>query len=257
MRTPAFASWSNVARAASLIGLASSLLLSVTAAAQSSGKGFLFKRPVGSFALRGGFSQPRGSSDIFSFITDELTLGRGDFAGASLGADLAFRIKPRVDLVFGTSYDGSTAHSEFRRFVDNNDLPIEQTTSLARVPFTVSAKLYLTSPGRSIGRYAWVPATFAPFVGLGGGFTWYRFRQQGDFIDRGTLDVFSDRFRSSGWAPTANLFAGLDVALGPRFGVTGEGRYLWARGPMSTDFSNFDRIDLSGYNASLGVYVRF
>jgi hypothetical protein len=86
---------------------------------------------------------------------------------------------------------------------------------------------------------------------------WYNFRQKGDFIDMSTSNVFSDTFRSSGWAPTANGFAGLDVALGPRFGVTGEGRYLWARGPMSRDFSDFDRIDLSGYNASLGIYVRF
>jgi hypothetical protein len=212
---------------------------------------------VGSFALRAGFEQASAESDIFSFMTDELTLGRSDFAGVSFAGDLAFRIRPQLDLVLGGSYSGSSARSEFRDFVDNNDLPIEQTTSLKRVPLTASAKLYLTSRGRSIGRFAWIPTKFAPFVGVGGGAMWYRFRQRGDFIDMDTFDVFPDEFRSSGWTPTANGFAGLEVSLGPRFGLTGEGRYTWAKAPLSEDFSGFDRIDLSGYNASLGLYVRF
>lgn len=240
-----------------LVGLAMALVFAHPVMAQGSGNGFLFRQPVGSFGLRAGFAQANAGSDVFSFMTDELTLGRSDFAGVSLGVDLAFRIKSQVDLVLGAEYSGSNARSEFRRFVDNNDLPIEQSTSLARVPLTASAKMYLTPRGRSIGRFAWVPAQFAPFVGVGGGAMWYQLRQQGDFIDMETFEVFPDAFRSSGWTPTANGLAGLDVSLGPRFGVTGEGRYTWAKAPLSRDFSGFDRIDLSGYNASLGLYVRF
>lgn len=239
------------------LAIALALALAHPAAAQLSGNGFLFRQPVGSFGVRAGFAQPIAGSDIFSFMTDELTLGRSDFAGVSYGADLAFRIRSQVDLVLGAAYSGSDVRSEFRHFVDNNDLPIEQTTSLARVPLTASAKLYLTPRGRSIGRFAWVPAQFAPFVGVGGGAMWYQLRQRGDFIDMETLDVFPDAFESSGWTPTANGLAGLDVSLGPRFGVTAEGRYTWAKAPLSQDFSGFDRIDLSGYNASLGLYVRF
>ncbi len=245
------------ARIAWSVGLATGLVLPLPVAAQGSGNGFLFRQPVGSFGVRAGFAQASAGSDIFSFMTNELTLGRSDFAGVSYGADLAFRIWSRVDLVLGGAYSGSDVRSEFRRFVDNNDLPIEQTTNLARIPLTASAKLYLTPRGRSVGRFAWIPATFAPFVGVGGGAMWYRFRQQGDFIDMDTFEVFPDTFRSSGWTPTANGFAGLDVSLSPRFGLTGDGRYTWARAPLSSDFSGFDRIDLSGYNASLGLYVRF
>ncbi|HJU72756.1 MAG TPA: hypothetical protein VJ717_03350 [Gemmatimonadaceae bacterium] len=237
------------------LGLA--LLLSDPVGAQTQGDGFLFRTPVGSFAVRAGFSQANAGSDIFSFVTDELTLGRSDFAGLSYAADLAFTILPQLDLVFGGSYSGSSAESEFRHFVDNNDLPIEQTTSLARVPVTASAKLYLTSRGRSIGRYAWIPTKLAPFIGAGGGAMWYRFRQEGDFINMETTEVFPDKFESTGWTVTATGFGGLDVSLGPRFGFTGEGRYTWARAPMSEDFDGFERIDLSGYQASLGFYVRF
>jgi len=245
------------ARLADFVGLAAAMVLALPADAQRTGNGFLFQEPVGSLGVRGGFAQARGNSDIFSFITDELTLGRGAFASASFSADLAFRIGPRADLVFGVSYFGSNARSEFRRFVDNNDLPIEQTTGLARVPLTANAKVYLTSRGRSIGRFAWVPARFAPFVGVGGGAMWYRLRQRGDFINMETLDVFSDTFQSSGFTPVVDGFAGLDISLSPRYGLTGEGRYLWATAAMGRDFSGFDRIDLSGYNASFGLYVRF
>lgn len=240
-----------------LAGLATLFAGAHSADAQAQGRGFLFRPPVGSFAIRAGFAQARAQSDVFAFVTDELTLGRSDFASASVDADLAIRVLPRLDVVLGGGYSGRNAGSEFRRFVDNDDRPIEQTTNLTRVPVTVSAKLYLLSRGRSIGRFAWVPTSWSPYVGAGGGGMWYQFRQNGDFINKETLDVFPDTFKSSGWAATAHGLAGLDISLGPRFGLTGEGRYMWGRAPMSRDFKGFDKIDLSGYNASVGLYVRF
>ena len=71
------------------------------------------------------------------------------------------------------------------------------------------------------------------------------------------MDVFPDTFQSSGWTPTAHVSAGTDVGFGLRYGLTGEARYAWARARLSSDFSGFDRIDLSGYNLSMGFYVRF
>ncbi len=64
--------------------------------------------------------------------------------------------------------------------------------------------MYLADPGRSIGRFAWIPNRFAPYVGAGGGAMWYRFRQEGDFIDFDTLKVFPDTFDSDGWTPTVH-----------------------------------------------------
>ncbi len=263
MRSPPLAFSSIVAvsatqRLAVAFGIAAAIVLATPGAAQQgSGSGFLFRQPVASLGLRAGFSQPSASSDVFEFVTDELSLGRSDFASASFEADLGIRLFERLDLVLGGAYSGSSTRSDFRRFVDNNDLPIEQTTSLQRVPVTASAKLYLMDRGRSVGRYAWIPSTLAPYVGAGGGALWYRFRQEGDFINMETFDVFSDTFESDGWTPTAVGFVGLDVSLGPRFGVTGEGRYTWGKASMSSDFSGFEKIDLSAYNASLGFYVRF
>lgn len=225
--------------------------------AQGMGDGFFFKEPVATLALRGGFGHANARSDIFSFAERQLTIGRGDFSGFTIGSDLGFRVSPRLDVVLGASYAGSSTPSEYRDFVDNNDLPIEQTTTFRRVPLTASLKAYMTPRGRSIGRFAWIPAKFAPYLGGGGGAMWYSFRQSGDFIDSESDAVFSDVFKSSGWTPEAHAMAGIDVSLSPRWMLTGEGRYTWARANMSEDFVDFDRIDLSGFAITAGIAVRF
>jgi len=243
--------------AAAAGGLAVTLLAAPPVQAQGTGRGFLFNEPVASFSLRGGFDRAMAGSDVFSFATRQLTLDRGDFSALTVGADLSFRVAPRIDVVFGGAYAGASAPSEFRDFVDQDDLPIEQTTSFQRVPLMASVKAYLTPRGRSIGRFAWVPARYAPYLGAGGGAMWYRFRQQGDFIDFETDEVFGDDIASSGWTPMAHALAGLDYSLSPRVAFTGEGRYAWARANLSDRFEGFDRIDLSGFTVTAGVSVRF
>ncbi|HEX2780829.1 MAG TPA: hypothetical protein VHM30_15115 [Gemmatimonadaceae bacterium] len=228
----------------------------VPVGAQDNGDGFLFMTPRASFTLRGGFSAPSARGDLYSFVTDQFTLGRSDFQAPTIDADLSFRLLPRLDASFGVSYERSNRKSEFRHFVDNNDLPIEQSTALARVPVTASLKLYLAPRGRSIGKFAWVPYRFAPYVGAGGGAMWYRFMQEGDFIDFNTYGVFSDRFESSGWTKTAHVMAGAEYSLNPRIALTGEGRYHWAKAQLGRDFVGFDGIDLSGFALTLGFTVR-
>jgi len=227
------------------------------ALAQSAGEGFLFRPPSGAVAIRGGFDLARAGSDVFTFVTDELTVAKRDFSSASLAVDIAFTVTPRMQGVFTMGTTQSTIPSEFRNFIDNNDRPIQQTTMFHRVPLTGSLKTYLSDPGRTVGHFAWIPARYAPYVGGGGGVMWYRLHQEGDFIDFNTFKVFPDQFDSDGWAPTVHAFGGVDVSLSPRFAVTAEGRYQWARGPLSRDFSGFDRIDLSGFAVTSGITIRY
>jgi hypothetical protein len=227
------------------------------AAAQTAGDGFLFRPPAGTVAIRGGFDLARAGSDLFQFVTDELTVRTRDFSSVAVAFDVAFTVSPRVQGVFSLGTAQSTIPSEFRNWLDNNDRPIQQTTMFHRVPVTGSVKTYLSDPGRSVGHFAWIPARYAPYVGAGGGIMWYRFHQEGDFIDFDTLRVFPDQFDSDGWAPTVHAFGGVDVSLSPRFAVTAEGRYQWARAPLSRDFSGFDRIDLSGFALTSGITIRY
>jgi opacity protein-like surface antigen len=238
--------------------LACSTAIPVVARSQvSGGDGFLFGRPHGTFAIRGGFASPTAGSDVFSFAAKNLTLSKGDFGSASFGADLGLRLSDRLDLQFGVSSMGRTVNSEFRKWVDNDNKPIEQQTGFDRVPVTAGLKLYLTSPGRSISRLAWIPSKLTPYVAAGGGMMWYSFRQSGDFVDFQTLDVFSSKLSSSSWTPMAYAAGGIDYSLTSHLSLTTEARYDLARATMSNSFEGFNRIDLSGLTANVGLSVRF
>jgi hypothetical protein len=227
------------------------------AQAQGAGDGFLFKPPKGSVSFRGGFDRASTGSDLFAFAADQLTLSRGDFSSLTFATDVDFQITAAVEVRFSVGVSRSTIPSEFRDWVDNDRQPILQTTGFNRVPITASLKTYLFGQGRRVGHFAWVPARYAPYVGGGGGVMWYRFKQSGDFIDFATTRVFHDYFDSSGVTPTAQAFAGTDISLSPRFAVSTEGRYQWARAPLSRDFSGFERIDLSGFALTAGFSIRY
>ena len=94
-------------------------------------------------------------------------------------------------------------------------------------------------------------------MGAGGGGEWYRFEQSGDFVDFKTKDVFNARLESNGWSPVADIFAGAEFSLDPRFALVTEARYGWSRSGLGADYSGFNRIDLSGFSTTAGIAVRF
>ena len=240
-----------------LVAVAAMLPLPVAVSAQAGGPGFLFRRPMASVGIRGGYALPQAGSEIFDFAREQLTLGTSDFASSAWGAELAVRVAERLDVAAGVGVTRTSKRSEFRDWVDLDDLPIEQTTEFIRVPVTLSAKWYLRDRGRSVSRFVWVPERWSPYVGVGGGAIWYRFSQKGDFVDFETLDVFSAFLESEGTTATAHVFSGVDLSLGPKVVLTGEGRYSWGKMDMGLDFVDFDSIDLGGFQATVGLSLRF
>jgi len=245
-------------RAAILFAVvAATLAAARPARAQDSGDGFRFGRPSGSWSLRGGFAMPSAGSDVFSFTSTTFTVNRSDFRSFDYGADLAFTISPRLDIVLDIAHSGTVRGSEYRAFEDNNHLPIQQNTTFQRTPVTVNARYYLTPRGRQIGRYAWVPITLVPYVGAGVGAMNYGFDQTGDFIDFTTLAVGPDALHSTGCAPMAQAFAGAEWSMGPGWALRTEARYVTSSATMSSDYVGFQKIDLSGFTTSVGFFVRF
>jgi hypothetical protein len=224
--------------------------------AQTAGDGFLFHAPAGSWTFRGGLAYATANSDVFAFVTDQLTIDRFDFASATVGTSLALRVSQRNDIVIDVGYSNVTHASEFRDWVDQNDQPIEQSTSLRRIPITLGHRHYITSRGRAIGQFAWIPARRALYIGVGGGMMEYKFRQVGDFIDFTTLNVAHDEFVSQAWTAAAHAAAGLDITLGSLTMLTAEARYTWAKAPLSSDFKDFNKIDLSGMSVTAGLTFR-
>jgi opacity protein-like surface antigen len=246
-------------KASSSFSLAIALALAipiVSAAAQSAGDGYLFHAPVVTIGVRGGYSGATAGSDVFDDVTSQLTLKKSDFGSLTLGADMAFSLTSKLDFTLDAGYSRSSHKSEFRDFVDNNNLPIEQTTTFERIPFTANLKLHLASAGRSIGTLAWIPSRFVPYIGGGIGVMRYRFEQQGDFVDFNTNAVFNTTLDAKDWAFVEQVMAGAEYNFSPMFGMTLDARYLHGRGSLGSAYSGYDKIDLSGASASVGLAVR-
>lgn len=229
------------------------------AAAQSPSPDFLFGSPNGMIGFRSGWMFASANSDLFTFVQQHLTVDQKDFNAPAIGVDVEFAVAPRVSAIGGFEYSRASKNSEYRDFVDNQRLPITQTTRLSEWNLSGSVKFAVTPRGRDISSRAWIPAAVTPYVGAGAGFLHHEFLQYGDFIDVDSpaMDIFTDTFRSAGWTPSGHVFGGVDVRLYKRMYLSGEGRYLWSSSTPGRDFIDFDPIDLAGFKATVGIHYMF
>lgn len=218
---------------------------------------FLFEKPHGSVTLRGSWLFSSGNSDWYDFVTDHLTLKQKDFNAPGFGFDVNVPVTSRVDVQFAFDISRSRKLSEYRDFVDNNRLPIEQTTTLREVNLGGNIRLNLAERGRALSRLAWVPRTVVPYVGGGAGVMNYNLVQMGDFVDFVDFSVFPEVFESHAWALSGQVFGGADVHVFKRMYVTVDGRYLWSRANLGLDFIDFEKLDLAGFRLSGGVNFIF
>lgn len=231
-------------------------LLLFPAAAAAQARDYRLGEPAVTGGLHVGWGLVRGGGQLFDFTREQLTVDRRDLDGLSLRGEVAVRLGDRLDLAVGAGWAGGEVRSEFRDWVDQDELPIEQTTWFSRVPVTVGGKLYLTERGRRISQFAWIPAQRSFYLAGGGGVSWYRFQQRGAFVNTETLVVFDEHFVTDGWGPTGYLGAGADFSLGPRAFLTSEARYMAGSASVGSDFDGFDRIDLGGWQFSVGIAIR-
>ena len=248
-----------------LVGAALVAAAAMPLSAQGTGNGYLFGVPTGGLTIRAGWFIASANSDFYTEAGKDLTLDKSDFSAPTIGADLALRLTPQLDVTFDGAWIGSSQKSHYRTLVDADNKEIEQTTTLRRVPLTANLKAYLVPRGRSVGSLAYIPAKVVPWVGVGAGATWYKAEQSGDFLNvplctelqtEAACAVFSDDITDDGWGPALQGMGGVDITLTPRIALTGDARYLWSRASMEDSFSGFEKIDLSGVSVTLGVTFR-
>ena len=174
-----------------------------------------------------------------------------------LGFEVGIPVHRRVDVVIGLDVSRASASSEYRDYVEDNDLPIAQQTRLTVVPLAAGVKLYLTPRGREVSRYAFLPSRVRVYAGGGGGGVWTKLEQTGDFVDFVDLSIFSAALRSSGWGWSAHGFGGVELSLRPRWSLAVEGRYVRAAAGLGEDFVRFAPMDLSGVRVRAGFHVSF
>lgn len=221
------------------------------------GSGYLLRRPPAALSLRIGVNQPSASSDVFRSFHKDLTLGNRDYFGAAYALDLSIPVSPHADVLLSAGVSGRRSYSEFRDYVDNDDLPIEQSTAFYRVPLSVGLKWNLVPSGRKVGQLAWVPQRFVPYLSAGAGVSHYSLRQNGDFIDFNTLRVFPSALSASGWGGLVYASAGATIGINSWVGYTTEVRYDRSEAPLRGDYQGFSAISLSGVGLTTGFTFRF
>lgn len=226
------------------------------------GDGYLFRTPAGGLTIRGGAQAPLGRSDLFDFTTEQLTLNRRNLAGAAWGGDINGAFSDRWEWLISIDWLSRSATSEYRRFEEQlpngQRSPINQTTAFRRMPITFGLRYNLMPAGERIGQYAWLPSKMVPYLLAGAGGTWYKFRQEGDFVDFSNNNrIFTDDYESSGWGTTGFVGAGFDVSLNLYFVLSTQVRATIGNTSMGRDFRGFQPIDLSGASLTTGLRIRF
>jgi hypothetical protein len=220
---------------------------------------FEFAAPRFSIGIRGGYAVNRADSDLHDFVRGLLTLERSDFDGPVFAMDVSWHALPWLDAMMGFEVSGSSAASEYRSFVDTDDLPIIQRTRVTQVPITFSAKAYPLGRGKQVGQFAWIRKAVAPYVGAGFGPTWYELKQSGDFVDFDDCTavdecaIFRGSLRSTGWAFAGHAFLGVDIKITRSVGAIVEARYYWASADVGGSFVGFRSIDLDGAHFTAGI----
>jgi hypothetical protein len=233
------------------------VIISIAQPARAEGPDFFFGIPRGWIGARSSWVAERASGDLFSFVRDQLTIGGSAFNRPTFGGQLGIRVKPRISFTADVDWGRSSTNSEYRHFIGTDQLPVSQTTALTQSNVSLSVRFDVTSAGQRISRLAWIPRRFVPFVGAGGGLSYYDFTQYGEFVDYTDRSIFRNTFDSTGWTPSGHLLAGADVEVWRKVYLTVEARYLWAHGDLGADFKGFDGIDLSGFHWTSGINVVF
>lgn len=259
-----------------ILATAVATLLPVAPAELYAQDGFLFGSPKAQLTVRAGPVLHRAGGDLFDFFQSELTLDRSDFRAPALGVDLAIVVHPRLDVTVGAAwssvetqsaaFDPTCVGTEYEcTYVDTDtELPIEQRTTFRSTPVTAGLRFYPLSRGRGISELAWVPSRTVPYIGAGGGISFYRLAQSGEFVER-TVDengepaayIFGADLESRGRAAIGQLFAGVDHWFTPRLGLNVEGRYIIGSATPGIDFQGWDSLDLSGLNMGVGLALRW
>lgn len=218
---------------------------------------FFFGRPRGWLALRGGLLMPRAGGELFSFVSETLTVSRSDFRAPAFNMELGFLLTESLAVEAGMDVGQRSVNSEYRRFISSTGSPITQTTKLVQNGLVVGMRYTPSGHGQRISRFAFIPRRMTPYVGTGLQAVYYSFTQTGSFVDFVDRSIFPDVFKSGGWAMGPYLRGGVDLQVYRRLYVNGDFRYAWLRSDLSRDFVGFDGIDLAGARAATGISVKF
>lgn len=175
-----------------------------------------------------------------------------DFNHVMGGVELGIELKELLDVTIGFDGYSRRVGSQYRDFVREDRTEIEQDFQLKLFPITGGFRFL------PLGKFH----KFIPYVAAGGALYYFDYQEEGEFIDFGTFEVFSDSFRDSGLTLGGYAGAGLEFLIsegideGQGWFVYGEFRRHWVGVTLGDDFED-NELDLGGNQWGFGVTLRF
>jgi hypothetical protein len=197
--------------------------------------------------LKLGVFAPRFESVLWEENLETFAIEPSDFDALIGGVEFSIELSDYVDLAFGVETSSSTVFSNYRDFVFDDGGEIFQDLTLRTTPVTAGVLVF------PIGKLHRV----LPYVTGGGGLYVYEYREEGEFVDFDTFDIYGDLFFDRGVGYGGYLGAGVEVRVSELAFIFGEYRRHWARGSHGGDFQGFGRFDLRANQLSFGVNLRF
>lgn len=202
------------------------------------------------FRVRIGMVEPEGNSafwdDAFSGFTGEV----GGMDDPSVGGEFVYGLSDNVELWTGVSAFSGSLRSSYEDFTDGFGNEVRHRKTLEVAPLTIGVTAYPFGKDH----------TFRPFVGAGGGFYLWRYREAGDFIDftADPLEIVNAEYESDGTTLGYYFLAGIEARVSRNAGLFVEGRWSYADDdPKDGDFENFGELDLRSREVSMGMAWRF
>lgn len=202
------------------------------------------------FRFRIGLLEPRGESPFW----DEAFRGfTGDVQGLedpSFGGEFTYGLADTAEIWAGLGTSRGELRSHYRDFTDGDGNEIRHKKTLDVVPLTVGVTFF------PVGHRH----TFAPYLGAGGGFYYWRYREAGDFIDftTETNEIFRGSSESDGTTLGYYVTAGVEARVTRELSLYAEGRWSRAQDdPDDGDFIDFGKIDLDAREVAVGLAWRF
>lgn len=197
-----------------------------------------------SIIFRGGLQQFNMESDLWEVNMENLALNKTDIQGAYYGIGYEFFLNKAISIDLEVGTYKKTRNTMYKDFTFADDSPIYQSLSLNVNSIEANVNLLPIGYRRNI----------YPYLSVGGGIYIWTYEQWGNFIN------FVDDSVSEGYANTqtisfgANAKAGIVVRAGRTLGFSFEAKYRYLKGNLSSDFEDFEPLDLSGLTFSLGIH---
>lgn len=197
------------------------------------------------FRISLGEFEPRGESQYWADKAIDFTGDVDDFSDVIAGIEYQRFITQHLGVVASSTFFVGETDQAYFDFVDERGADIFHTTELEASTFQLGVLFNLARRDRAV----------VPYVGAGGGLTYWTLTEFGDFIDFGAADlsIFNDFFEDDGTTFGWYWQAGVEFPLARNLSGFFDGRWTRVEADLEGDFAGLGELDLSGRALSVGL----